>query len=101
MSLTTLVTVTRPTGDSFTALADGLYGRAGDASGGELEFPCVHCQPQGWLLVHQGERAFDRADRAVEGVDDVAAAGGRSSPEPLDGAEQGHVRGVVGGQQGR
>jgi len=43
----------------------------------------------------------DSAHRAVESVDNAAAAGGgRPSPEPLDHAEQGCVQGTVGGQQG-
>ena len=56
---------------------------------------------QGRLLLDQGERAFHRADRAVEGVDDTAAAGSRPSPESLDHGEQGRVQNAVDGQQDR
>jgi hypothetical protein len=80
---------------------DDIRGRAGDAPGGELEFPRVRRQPHGRLLPHQGERAFHRADRAVEGIDDTAVAGGRPSPESLDHAELGRVQHTVGGQQDR
>jgi len=78
-----------------------VRGWAGDAAGGELEFSRVHRQSQSRLLLDQGERAFDRADRTVEDVDDATAAGGRTSPEPLDRTKQGRVQGAVGGQQGR
>jgi hypothetical protein len=42
-----------------------VRGWAADTAGGELEFSRMHRQPQGRLLLDQGECAFDRADRVA------------------------------------
>jgi hypothetical protein len=52
----------------------------------------VHRQPQSRQLLDQGERALHRADSAVEGVDDPAAARDVLAPEPPDHAGQGRIQ---------
>jgi hypothetical protein len=98
--LTTLVTMTWPAGDWFTAWA-AMSAAGPETLPGELEFSCVHYQPQSRLLLDQGERAFHRADSAVEGVDVPAAAWGRPTPEPPDRAGQGRIQSSVDSQKGR